>query len=102
MTPNILVWLEEWYAHQCDGDWEHDYRIHIQTLDNPGWRVRINLQDTIWAARSFDTYERDSDETNWVRCWVANETFEGAGGPHNLHDILQIFYQWVTQEDESV
>jgi hypothetical protein len=32
----ILPWLQGWYATQCDGDWEHEYGVSIETLDNPG------------------------------------------------------------------
>ena len=38
--------LMEWYAAQCDGSWEHDYGIKIDTLDNPGWYLEIDLTDT--------------------------------------------------------
>ena len=41
-----LEWLEQWYEKTCDGDWEHIYGISIDTLDNPGWRVRIDLRET--------------------------------------------------------
>ena len=33
----------EWFRSQCDGEWEHDNRIKIETLDNPGWDVWINF-----------------------------------------------------------
>jgi hypothetical protein len=39
--------LQSWYESHCDGDWEHDKRIRIGTLDNPGWRVYINLADNL-------------------------------------------------------
>ena len=30
--------LENWYAGQCNGVWEHGCGVRIDTLDNPGWR----------------------------------------------------------------
>ncbi|MFJ5673999.1 Imm53 family immunity protein [Streptomyces sp. NPDC093097] len=33
--------LTAWYTCQCDGDWEHEYGIRIETLGNPGWSVEI-------------------------------------------------------------
>ena len=36
-----LSYLTAWFARQCDGDWEHDLGIRIETLDNPGWAVDI-------------------------------------------------------------
>nr|TKK07812.1 hypothetical protein SrhCFBP13529_11555 [Stenotrophomonas rhizophila] len=38
--------LQKWYADQCDGDWEHSFGIRIDTLDNPGWTVSVDLTDT--------------------------------------------------------
>ena len=29
--------LEKWFFSHCDIDWEHDNRIEIYNLDNPGW-----------------------------------------------------------------
>ena len=43
---DTLAWIENWYQSQCHGDWEHDYGIKIETLDNPGWRVVIDLAGT--------------------------------------------------------
>ena len=39
-----LGWLERWYQAQCDGDWEHHSGVTIETLDNPGWLVKIDLR----------------------------------------------------------
>lgn len=36
-NENIFEWLQKWYKSQCDGDWEHEYGIKIETVDNPGW-----------------------------------------------------------------
>ena len=38
---DVLSMVNEWFKSQCNGDWEHDYGITIQTLDNPGWSVDI-------------------------------------------------------------
>ncbi|WP_408646606.1 Imm53 family immunity protein [Vallitalea okinawensis] len=52
---SIIKWLEEWFADNCDGEWEHVYKnVRIQTLDNPGWLVRINLIDTQMEDIPFD------------------------------------------------
>src|SRR5262245_45197449 len=37
--------LQRWYDSRCDGRWEHDYGIEIETCDNPGWLVRIDLPE---------------------------------------------------------
>jgi hypothetical protein len=48
-----LMWLCEWFANQCDGDWEHEFGISLETLDNPGWSLRIDLPRTALSERVF-------------------------------------------------
>lgn len=43
---NLIQELERWYIEQCNGDWEHEFGIKIDTLDNPGWMIKIDLADT--------------------------------------------------------
>jgi Immunity protein 53 len=50
--------LQRWYHSPCDGDCEHGYRVEIGTLDNPEWRVSINLVDTPLAEQPFTPGER--------------------------------------------
>lgn len=91
---NVIVWLETWYAGQCDGDWEHAYGIRIDTIDNPGWRVAIDLSGTDLEDRPFDGSSEGSGPTNWIRCRVEDNVFKGYGGPVNLLDILSRFRAW--------
>ncbi len=86
--------LAAWYHRQCDGTWEHTYGITIETLDNPGWRVKIDLVDTELTNHPFQTVERLEPELTWLRCWVADQSFHAAGGPEQLEEILHIFLDW--------
>ena len=38
--------ITEWYAAQCNDEWEHSNGIDIKSLDNPGWWVEICLYET--------------------------------------------------------
>jgi hypothetical protein len=91
---DTLVWLQHWYATHCDGDWEHLYGVEIGTLDNPGWRVKVNVQETELEGREFMDYWHEATEHNWMMCRVRDGVFEGAGGPHNLQEILVKFQEW--------
>ncbi len=54
MTDNsTLSRLMAWRRDHSNGDWEHSFRIRISTLDNPGWSVDINLEDTDLEDRDF-------------------------------------------------
>lgn len=87
----MIHWLENWYSEQCDGDWEHDYGISIQTLDNPGWNVTIELEGTgiLLNDERWKLFE-ESDE-NWYGYKIENNVFNAAGDPHKLNLLLKIF-----------
>ena len=89
-----LARLQQWYESYCDGDWDHGYGVSITTLDNPGWRVTINLAGTALEDQPFVTINDLEPERDWIRCWVEANTFHGAGGPHKLADILEVFLNW--------
>lgn len=90
-----LKWLERWYERQCDGDWEHQRRVQIETLDNPGWRLTIDLRGTALSARPFQAAKIERTKRDWLRCWVEGEKFEAATGPLGLSEAIAIFRQWV-------
>lgn len=86
--------LEDWYTSQCDGDWEHSWGVKIGTIDNPGWRVEINLLGTELEDQPFTRVEVEQTENDWVHIWVKENVFHGTGGPQNLSEILETFLRW--------
>jgi hypothetical protein len=91
---SVLERLERWYLSQCDGDWEHGEGVQIDTLDNPGWRVRISLGGTGLQSRSFERIGIDRSEEDWVRAWVEDAVWNAATGPLNLTEALSAFLAW--------
>ena len=96
MDP-MIEWLQDWYAGECNGDWEHSYGVHIVTLDNPGWALSIALEETALEGVQLSkvTRQNPSDEHDWAIYWVENNYFQGRGGPRNLQELLQVFRVWV-------
>ncbi|MDE6730643.1 MAG: immunity 53 family protein [Oscillospiraceae bacterium] len=90
----IVSWLQNWYNSNCDGSWEHIYGVSIDTLDNPGWKVKINLQCTCLEEKIFQNIFIDNGDEDWLKCTVQNGTFQGFGDPKKLIDILNIFREW--------
>jgi hypothetical protein len=99
MTNDDFIFLLQWFANQCDGDWEHEYGIRIGTLDNPGWRLRISLIGTELENRNFERITIERSENDWVFCFVEEGHFEGACGLFNLIEALKIFRDWVEKKD---
>lgn len=69
-----LTWLQRWYSARCDGEWEHAAGITIETLDNPGWKVTIYIEDTEMECIPFEPLKTQVSETDWLHCRVQNET----------------------------
>lgn len=94
-TDGSLEWLMNWFVSHCDDEWEHGYGITIETLDNPGWRLSVDLSGTDLEGRQMARLERDIEsDVSWSCCWVADKKFEAACGPRDLHEVIGIFRRW--------
>lgn len=94
MTKVPLSLLQDWYSSNCDGDWEHQYGVAIETLDNPGWSLSIDLIYTKLEQRTFEEVKIDRSDSDWVYSRVEKKKFEAACGPHNLKETIEIFTDW--------
>jgi hypothetical protein len=94
----MINWLENWYAGNCNGDWEHSYGIKIETSDNPGWIVDIDLTNTVMDRKVFDPFKRERDNCNWIHCSIKDNVFRGRCGSRNLEELLIVFKEWVEVE----
>lgn len=91
----ILAELQAWYLAQCNGDWEHTYGVQVETLDNPGWRLKVDVRDTSLEGVRFEEVKDNYDhERDWMRCWLEDDAFNGACGPLRLEDVLRVFLDW--------
>ncbi len=86
--------LQSWYENQCDGEWEHQYGVKIETLDNPGWAVEIDLIGTKLSDRVLAETIEERSATDWIRCFAGSGQFKGFGGPRNLVEIIERFLAW--------
>jgi hypothetical protein len=93
-VTSALDQLQAWFLAQCDSQWEQANGVHIDSLDNPGWQVRIDLDGTRWAGREFPIRQHDRSEHDWLRCWVAGNQWHAAVGPCNLDEAIGIFLEW--------
>lgn len=78
--------------------------MKIDTLDNPGWRLQIDLRETNLQATPFSRVEHGepaNDLEDWSTFgswWIAevkDETFDVACGPLDPSSAIQIFRDWV-------
>jgi hypothetical protein len=102
-----LEWLEGWYESQCNGVWEHRQGIRLETLDNPGWLLTVDLNGTEFA-RDSDLAEQiicltgdppsaangNRGTAPWLDCRVRDGRFVGAGSQGQLRRLLETFRAW--------
>lgn len=111
---NALEEIQNWYKMNCDGDWEHTYGVTIETLDNPGWAVKISLTDTLLEEVEFKIVENGDSENYesifmnseyndnvWIKCYKEDSVWTGMGSPDKLEEILKIFLKWAKEQTDT-
>jgi len=94
-----LSLLEKWYSSQCDGDWEHQYGVKLETLDNPGWTLEIDICRTAARDRALDRVKIERTENDWIHYWVEKKQFRAHMGPQNLREGMETFFRWLKGSD---
>jgi Immunity protein 53 len=88
--------VQNWYRAQCNGFWEHAYGITIETLDNPGWMVTIDLAETPLEKRIMEPVRNELSEKDWMVCTVDHNKFVGSGDYAKLPAVLEVFRKWAS------
>ena len=88
--------LQDWYAAHCDGEWEHRCGVRIETLDNPGWQITIDLTGTELEGFALPRTRREDGDHDWLEYEVTNGKFVAAGDALKLTVLLTVFEQFVT------
>lgn len=97
---SALLELQEWYLAHCNDEWEHGQGVRVETLDNPGWKLVVDLAGTELSGKYFDAVAvncdagNGTDDQHWFHCTVQSQKFTAYGGPRNLDTLLQIFLDW--------
>ncbi len=90
-------WLSNWYKLNCNGDWEHTYGIRIETLDNPGWLVEIDLVETSCEGMKI-SIKSEKSEDDWFDINADGEVFTAVGDPMKLQLLISHFKEFVERK----
>ena len=96
----LLSKLQAWYTAQCDDTWEHGRGIEITTMDNPGWRLVVHLEETLLENKNFPRLESKGSDGKWIKCFVENNKFIGAAGHSQLEELISTFLTWAKTEPD--
>lgn len=91
MKDDALSLLQRWYFEQCNGDWEHSFGVKIDTLDNPGWMLTVDLAETSLAGFLLPRERVVRNENDWAQHEVKDDKFVACGGPFSLEELIRRF-----------
>ncbi|MEJ5219102.1 Imm53 family immunity protein [Cognatishimia sp. D5M38] len=91
-----LIKLQNWYVSNCDGDWEHTYGFKLETLDNPGWTITVDLDETHQEDQDFTESKINYEhKTRWLVVSKEGSKLKGACGPLELETMLVLVAEWL-------
>lgn len=89
----IIERIQDWYKINCNGDWEHHYGYKIETLDNPGWAIKIDLAETALDNLKFEKeYQNPKNDNDWFQMHTENKTLNIYCGSENMKSAFEIFF----------
>lgn len=99
---DVLKGIQEWFQKQCDGEWEHFRGITLESCDNPGWWLKIDLKGTNLENKKFKEikigdFSLNMPEPPWIHLYVENGVFNGAGDAMQLENVLRHFLDWARE-----
>jgi len=114
-SKTALQRLGKWYRSQCNGEWEQKHGLAIESCDNPGWWVKIDLAGTALENKTFKSVVSRNvsveqmnriaagiepgfcNQSDWLVCEVKGTVFHGAGDTEKLERILEEFLNWAEE-----
>lgn len=81
----------------CDGYWEHSYSIRIESLDNPGWHISIDLNETNIENLDIDYQLIENSPNDWYGFSIKDKVFNASGDPSKLEFLLNKFREIVDE-----
>ncbi|VVJ24922.1 Uncharacterised protein [Amycolatopsis camponoti] len=92
MKPSFAPYLlSDWYSSQCDGDREHEFGVRLETLDNAGWRLRIDPVGTDVESQRMPRSEEDLGPGRWLWTSADGESYEASCDVRSLEALLAAF-----------
>jgi hypothetical protein len=101
MDNDLIKWIQEWYINQCDGDWEHECGVRINTIDNPGWSIKIDIAN-INCNYEISWRLFENSENDWFGYKIVDSYFDAAGDSAKLEFLLQMFKNFIEQGEKAL
>ena len=100
--------ISEWYQRHCDGTWEHGHGVRLETLDNPGWLLTVDLKHTDLQGRTMTAVREGISpqghpvSPRWIHCCVNDNQFRGACDPGQAARLFHVFHRFMLSGNHAV
>ncbi|MFT4639202.1 MAG: hypothetical protein ACI8T1_002526 [Verrucomicrobiales bacterium] len=90
----------KWYESHCNDEWEHQYGVKLETLDNPGWILTVDLIHTDLQGREMSELTEGCSPDGhpvsplWIHCAVTNNQFRAACDPTQIARLFEEFQKF--------
>ncbi len=91
----IIDWIQNWFKENCDGKWEQGEGILINTLENPGWEVEIDISNTSIANIDLSWILNENGKHDWYGVKIENQKFNASGDAGKLEFLLNLFREMI-------
>lgn len=95
----LFKWLQEWYISVLDNKTNSSTRIKIDTMDNPGWIMYIDLSNTEHEYCNVEKMSITRSKNDWIVLHITDNIFTIYSGPQNLEEIISIFKHFITYKE---
>jgi hypothetical protein len=89
--------LCRWYESECNGDWEHSYGIKLETSDNPGWILTVDLNETYLSESKNKKCAYKKSDNDWIHVKKENNAFQASCSLNNLNKMISLFLQFTVK-----
>jgi hypothetical protein len=97
MKNENIKWLQKWFYHNSKE------KLLIETIDNPGWSLKLILENSIYKNKLFYDIRIDRTDDNWCHC-IKNKKeniYFIVGGSFNLNEVISFFKNNLKEEKQS-
>jgi Immunity protein 53 len=91
--------LQQWYLSSCDGAWEHEYGLSIQSLPDPGWELNLDLLATSWEGLELEPQSSRNSEQDWLHLRTTERGLQATCGPLGLSSAIDQTLALLTPEN---
>lgn len=94
-SSDELDFLVDWFVGERALMPDGEYRVHLESLDNPGWYLQVRLVGTEVSGEVWPMIAREPTRDGFLYTWSDGELFTGASGTLNLRESLAQFEAFV-------